>query len=86
MFSSQVNLAMVCNGEFDTWDLVEKGGLIDAVIQFLGTSHEAGPDIYDANSSVQHVTANTPAMLLLHGTKDRCAARAVDCLCRGVEE
>ena len=39
-FPSHVQLAIPINGEFDLWDLLEKGSLIDAMDQFLG----GGPD------------------------------------------
>lgn len=73
-FSSHTNLAVLYNGEFDMWDLVEKGSLIDAMIQFFGATHEEAPQIYDANSSVKHVTTDTPPALLLHGTEDLCVS------------
>jgi len=49
-FGSHADLAVIYNGEFDMWDLVEKGSLIDAMIQFFGGSRDENPQIYDDNS------------------------------------
>lgn len=73
-FASHANLAVLYNGEFDMWDLVEKGSLIDAMIQFFGATHEENPAIYDATSSIQLVHPDVPPTLLLHGTEDRCVS------------
>ena len=73
-FSSAANLGVLINGEFDMWDLVEKGSLIDAMRQFIGATPEEAPGKYDELSSVQRVTASTPPALLLHGTVDKCVS------------
>jgi acetyl esterase/lipase len=73
-YASHANLAVLYNGEFDMWDLVEKGSLIDAMIQFFGKTHEEAPEIYDENSSVRRVHPGVPPTLLLHGTEDRCVS------------
>jgi len=73
-FSSHGDLTIPINGEFDMWDLVEKGSLIDAMVQFIGGTSEKMPEKYDELSSVQRVTHETPPALLLHGTEDRCVS------------
>lgn len=73
-FPSHANLAVLYNGEFDMWDLVEKGSLIQAMIQFFGATHEEDPAKYDETSSIQRVSADTPPTLLLHGTEDLCVS------------
>jgi acetyl esterase/lipase len=73
-FASHANLAVLYNGEFDMWDLIEKGSLIDAMRQFIGATAEEAPEKYDELSSVQRVHPDVPASLLLHGTVDRCVS------------
>jgi acetyl esterase/lipase len=73
-FASHANLTVLYNGEFDMWDLVEKGSLIDAVHQFIGATPKEAPEKYDELSSVQRVHAKVPASLLLHRTADRCVS------------
>jgi hypothetical protein len=72
-FASHANLAVLYNGEFDMWDLIEKGSLIDAMHQFIGATAEEAPEMYDELSSVQHVHPKVPASLL-HGIEDRCVS------------
>jgi pectinesterase len=43
-FSSDVQLAILYNGEFDMWDLVEKKSLIDAMKAFFGGTPEEVPE------------------------------------------
>ena len=74
VFSSDVCLAVLYNGEFDMWDLVQKKSLIDAMDAFFGGSPEEIPKRYDEASPIQRVTASTPPMLFLHGTEDRCVS------------
>lgn len=73
-FASHANLAVLYNGEFDMWDLIDKGSLIDAMHQFIGATAEEAPEKYDELSSVQRVHPKVPASLLLHGTADRCVS------------
>lgn len=73
-FSSDVQLAILFNGEFDMWDLVEKGSLLDAMDAFLGGTPEEIPKRYDETSPIQRVTKDTPPMLFLHGDRDRCVS------------
>lgn len=73
-FPSHANAAVIFNGEFDMWDLVEKKSLIDAMKQFIGGSCEEMPEKYDELSSIKRVDANTPPTLLLHGTEDTCVS------------
>ena len=46
-FSSDVQLAILFNGEFDMWDLLEKRSLIDAMNAFFGGTPEEIPKRYD---------------------------------------
>ena len=73
-FPSDVCLAILYNGEFDMWDLVEKKSLIDAMNVFFGGTHEEVPERYDENSPIKRLTKDTPPMLFLHGTEDRCVS------------
>ncbi len=73
-FSSDVQLAILFNGEFDMWDLVEKGSLIDAMDTFFGGSSQEIPKRYDEASPIQRVAKDTPPMLFLHGEQDRCVS------------
>lgn len=73
-FPSHVNLAILFNGEFDMWDLVEKGSLIDTMKAFIGGTPEAVPELYDALCSIKRIHSKVPPTLLLHGTKDRCVS------------
>ena len=73
-FSSDVLLAILFNGEFDMWDLVEKGSLIDAMKAFFGGTPEEIPERYDEASPVKRLTKDTPPMLFLHGDQDRCVS------------
>lgn len=72
--SSDVQLVILFNGEFDMWDLVEKQSLIDAMDAFFGGSPEEVPKRYDEASPIKRVTKNTPPMLFLHGGQDRCVS------------
>ena len=71
-FRSDVQLAILYNGEFDMWDLVKKGSLIDAMDAFFGGSSEEIPRRYDEASPILRVTKDTPPMLFLHGDQDDC--------------
>jgi acetyl esterase/lipase len=73
-FSSDIQLAILFNGEFDMWDLVEKGSLMDAMDAFFGGSSQKIPKRYDEASPIQRVTKDTPPMLFLHGDQDRCVS------------
>ena len=70
----RVNLGVLFNGEFDMWDLVEKGSLIEPMRQFMAGTPEEVPQRYDELSSIQHVHADMPPTLLLHGTADLCVS------------
>jgi len=70
-FPSHVNLAVIFNGAFDMWDLVEKKGQIDAIKQFIGAGPEQAPEKYDELSSIKRVHSKVPPTLLLHGTADK---------------
>jgi acetyl esterase/lipase len=73
-FSSDVQLAILFNGEFDMWDLVEKGSLIDAMKAFYGGTPDEIPRRYDEASPIKRLTKSTPPMLFLHGDQDRCVS------------
>ncbi len=73
-FSSDVQLAILFNGEFDTFDLLKKGSLIGAMNQFFGGSFDEVPEVYRECSSVLRVHKDCPSMLFLHGTKDGCVS------------
>ncbi len=73
-FPSHANAAVIFNGEFDMWDLVEKKSLIDAMRQFIGGTAEEMPEKYDELSSIKRIDSKTPPTLLLHGTEDRCVS------------
>lgn len=73
-FSSHVNLGIFLNGEFDMWDLVEKGSLIQPMRLFIGGTPEEMPERYDELSSIKRVNKNVPPILFLHGTEDKCVS------------
>ncbi|MFC1607523.1 alpha/beta hydrolase fold domain-containing protein [Candidatus Latescibacterota bacterium] len=73
-FSSEVNLAIIFNGEFDMWDLVNKGSLIQAMQLFIGGTPEELPEKYDELSSIKRIHESVPPVLLLHGTVDMCVS------------
>jgi len=62
------------NGEFDMWDLVNKGSLLAMMKQLVGAAPDERPDIYDELSTIQRVTELCPPALLLHGTEDDCVS------------
>ncbi len=72
--SSHVNLGVLYNGEFDMWDLLEKGSLIEAMYLFTGGTPFECPERYDELSTVQRIAETTPPALLLHGTADNCVS------------
>jgi pectinesterase len=73
-FASDVQMAILFNGEFDMWDLVDKGSLIDAMDSFFGGSPEEIPKRYDEASPIQRLSKDTPPMFFLHGDQDRCVS------------
>ncbi len=73
-YSSEVNLAIIFNGEFDMWDLVEKESLIQSMDLFMGGSPEEIPEKYDELSSFQRIHDQVPPILFLHGTEDICVS------------
>ena len=89
-FPSHANLAILINGEFDMWDLVEKKSLLDAMRVFMGGTPEEVPERYDELSSVRRIHKDVPPVLLLHGTEDRCVSHKQslafrdECLKKGV--
>ena len=64
--SSDVQLAVLYNGEFDMWDLVQKGSLIDAMDAFFGGTSAGIPKRYDEASPIKRVTHDAPPMPFLH--------------------
>ncbi len=88
--SSHVDLAILINGEFDMWDLVEKGSLIEPMRMFMGGTPEEVPHRYDELSSVRRIHEDVPPVLLLHGTHDLCVSYKQSlefrdrCLAKGV--
>ncbi len=73
-YSSEVNLGIIFNGEFDMWDLVEKGSLIQTMRLFIGGTPEEVPEKYDELSSIQRIHEDVPPILFLHGTVDLCVS------------
>ncbi len=71
---SEANLGIIFNGEFDMWDLVEKGSLIEPMRLFMGGTPEEVPERYDELSSIKRLHKGMPPVLLLHGTEDRCVS------------
>ena len=73
-YSSEVNLGILFNGEFDMWDLVEKGSLIEPMRQFMGGSPDDVPNRYSELSTIDRIHSAVPPVLLLHGTEDSCVS------------
>ena len=73
-FSSDVNLGILFNGEYDMWDLLEKGSLIEPMKDFMGGTPEEIPEVYDELSSIKYVHKDVPPVLSLHGTEDLCVS------------
>jgi len=73
-YPSHVNLGILFNGEFDMWDLVEKGSLIGAMEQFMGGKPDEIPGIYSDLSSLHRIHKYVPPVLLLHGMVDNCVS------------
>ncbi|MFC1737107.1 alpha/beta hydrolase [Candidatus Hydrogenedentota bacterium] len=71
---SHANACVLYNGEFDMWDLVEKGSLIDAMDKFMGGTSDEIPERYDELSSIKRIHDKVPPTLLLHGTEDLCVS------------
>jgi acetyl esterase/lipase len=67
---SQVNLGILFNGEYDMWDLLRRGSLIEAMRQFIGGTPQELPRGYDEISSIERIHKDMPPTLLLHGTAD----------------
>ena len=72
--SSHANVAVLLNGEFDMWDLVERGSLLNAMKQFFGGTREEIPARYDEASPIQRATKDACPMLFLHGDRDECVS------------
>lgn len=72
--SSGCNAAILFNGEYDMWDLVERGSLLEAMAAYLGGSPEDVPDRYSENSPLKNIDAGAPPALLLHGMEDSCVS------------
>lgn len=72
--ATRPDAAILINGEFDMWDLLEKGSLIGPMEAFFGGSPEQHRESYDENSSVHAVDGDTCPTLLLHGTEDNCVS------------
>jgi acetyl esterase/lipase len=73
-YKSNINLAILYNGEFDLWDLVKKGSLIEDMRIFLGFTSEENPSLYDRVSPIRLVNQAMPPTLLLHGDQDLCVS------------
>ncbi len=73
-YSCAVNAAILLNGEFDMFELLEKGSLVEGMKQFFGGTVDEVPEAYQAASSILHLTKHCPPTLLLHGTKDYCVS------------
>jgi acetyl esterase/lipase len=73
-YGSHVNLGILFNGEYDMWDLVKKGSLIQPMKQFMGAAPKENPDIYTELSSINRIHKDTPPVLLMHGTEDLCVS------------
>ncbi len=73
-YGSHVDLGILYNGEFDMWDLVEKGSLIQPMKQYFGVTPKENPGVYDENSSVNRIHKDVPPCLFLHGTEDICVS------------
>ena len=73
-YSSEANLGVIFNGEFDMWDLVEKGSLLEPMRLFMGGTPEEVPERYDELSSLHRVHENVVPVLQQHGTEDRCVS------------
>ena len=71
---SSVQMAILFNGEFDMWDLVEKRSLIDAMNAFFGGTSEEIPRRYDEASPIKRLNDKAPPMLFLHGDQDGCVS------------
>ena len=73
-YGSDVNLGILFNGEFDMWDLVNKGSLTEPMRLFMGGTPEEVPDRYTELSSINRIHSAVPPILLLHGTEDKCVS------------
>ena len=73
-YSSHVNLGILFNGEFDMWDLVQKGSLTKPMEQFMGGTPDEVPERYTELSSINRIHVNVPPVLMLHGTEDICVS------------
>jgi len=75
-YPSHVNLALFLNGEFDLWDLVDKGSLLGAMELFFGGSPKDIPQRYDEASPIKRLHKGMPPALFLHGDRDTCVSHA----------
>jgi acetyl esterase/lipase len=73
-FSSDVNLAILFNGEFDLVSLSKQRKLIGAMKEFLGAAIGRIPEVYEEASTYRRLHKDCPPMLLLHGNKDICVS------------
>ncbi len=72
--SSRADLSILLNGTFDLRDLVRRGGLLNAMKEFLGAAPEENPAIYDAASPILLAHPRMPPCLFLHGDRDLCVS------------
>jgi acetyl esterase/lipase len=73
-YSSEAHLGVIFNGEFDMWDLVEKGSLLEPMRLFMGGTPEEVPERYDELSSLHRVHKDVAPVLQQHGTEDLCVS------------
>ncbi|OHD65578.1 MAG: hypothetical protein A2096_05605 [Spirochaetes bacterium GWF1_41_5] len=71
-YGSDVTLGILFNGEFDMWDLVARGSLMEPMRVFMGGTPQEVPDRYTELSSINRIHPGVPPVLLLHGTEDTC--------------
>lgn len=70
-YSSEVRAAILLNGEYDMWDLIECNSLVEDICGFVDSLPTERPDLIDAISPIQHINAQMPPTLLLHGDSDQ---------------
>jgi len=69
-YDSDVQAAILLNGEYDMWDLIRCNSLVDGISRFVASVPDARLDLIDAVSPLQHINGKMPPTLLLHGDED----------------
>lgn len=69
-YPSEIQAAVLFNGEFDLTTWWHFGKCNEFMIRFFKKTYEESPELYRLASPITHVDRNTPPCLLVHGEND----------------